>query len=295
MNHSIARSWSFPVFVSLLVIGLVVTAAGAADRPLVFVSIPPQKWVVEELVGDRVAVEILLPPGASPATYEPTPRQMARLDRAAVYLQIGSPFEGPLLEKLNNLMPDLDVVDCRKGVELVPIAGHSHGHATDFLDPHIWLDPIRMKTIATTTAGALQAVLPDSSKEIEGRLHDFGLALDALDREIAARLTAFSGREILVFHPAYGYFTRRYGLQQLAVEEDGKAPSARRLATIVEGVTENSITAVFIQPQFSAAAAQRVADAMDCKVVELDPLAEDYDANLITMADRIAAALGDSQ
>ena len=272
--------------------GAFVNAASASDQPLVFVSIPPQKHVVEALSGDRVRVIVLLPPGASPATYEPTPRQMASLDRAALYLQIGIPFEGPLLEKMTELMPDLEVIDCRRGVELVPIAGHAHGHGDDFPDPHIWLDPTRMKTIAATTAGALQALLPGAAEEIDHRLHDFELSLNALDREIAARLAVFRGREILVFHPAYGYFTRRYGLRQVAIEEDGKEPSARRLATIVKSVGQDPITAIFVQPQFSAATARRVAEALDCGVVELDPLAEDYRENLAVMADRIATVLG---
>ncbi len=289
------RSRLFPFVASLLLSGPFVTAAGADDKPLVFVSIPPQEFVVEKLVGDRVLVEVLLPPGASPATYEPTPRQMARLDRATIYLQIGSPFEGPLLEKLTDLMPDLEVVDCRKGVELVPIEGHTHGHGEDFLDPHIWMDPTRMKTIAATTAASLLTLLPDAGDEINQRLRDFVLELDALDQKISGKLAPFSGREVLVFHPAYGYFTRRYGLQQVAIEEDGKAPSARRLATIVESVSEGSITAIFVQPQFSKAAAQRVADALGCQVVELDPLEENYSANLVVMADRIAAALGESR
>ncbi len=290
------RPWLFPVVLALFMTGpFLDTAAAGDDRPLVFVSIPPQKFVVETLVPNGVRVEFLLPPGASPATYEPTPRQMARLDRAAVYLQIGSPFEGPLLAKLTDLMPDLEVVDCRKGIELVPITGHSHGHDEGFPDPHIWMDPTRMKTIAATTAGALRGLLPEAADEINRRLDGFELALDAVDREITAKLASFSGREILVFHPAFGYFTRRYGLQQVAVEEDGKAPSARRLATIVESVDGDSITAIFVQPQFSATAAQRIADALGCTVVELDPLAEDYTANLIAMADRIAAALGDSR
>ena len=91
------------LFVAIFVTtGLFATSANGGEQPLVFVSIPPQKYLVEELAGDLVRVEVLLPPGASPATYEPTPRQLANLDRAAVYFQIGSPFEGPLLKKLTN-------------------------------------------------------------------------------------------------------------------------------------------------------------------------------------------------
>ena len=133
----------------------------------VYVSIPPQAFLVEWLVGDLVQGGVLLPPGASPATYEPTPKQMAALDRSQLYLQIGAPFEGPVLAKVSDLMPDLRVVDCRAGVELEPMGGDGHDHDAGLLDPHIWLDPQRMKIIASTTAEALQALLPDEAPGIE--------------------------------------------------------------------------------------------------------------------------------
>ena len=253
----------------------------------VFVSIPPQAFLVESLAGDSVEVAVLLPPGASPATYEPTPKQMAALDRSQLYLQIGAPFEAPVLAKISELMPDLRVVDCRAGVELVPIEGDGHGHGFGLLDPHIWLDPHRMKTIAATTAEALQALLPDESPAIEQRLAALLEAIDATDARVGRALAPLAGHTLLVFHPAYGYFTRRYGLVQRAVEVDGKAPSARRLAMVVDDLQQQSVTALFVQPQFSRSAAERVANALDCELVVLDPLARNYLANLETMADRI--------
>jgi zinc transport system substrate-binding protein len=257
----------------------------------VFVSIPPQAWLTEQLAQDLVRVEILLPPGASPATYEPTPRQMAALDRSQLYLQIGAPFEGPVLAKVADLMPELRVVDCRAGVQFLPIDGENHGHGGELLDPHIWLDPQRMKIIARTSARTLQELLPDRAQEIEERLAALLSAIDASDRRAAEILAPYAGSTLLVFHPAYGYFTRRYGLRQAAIEVEGKAPSARRMATVVDGLRRQKVPALFVQPQFSRTTAERVADALDCELVELDPLAGDYLANLETMATRIAEAL----
>lgn len=273
------------------VLTLAILAPVASGAQGVYVSIPPQAFLVEWMVGDLVDVGILLPPGASPATYEPTPRQMAALDHAQLYLQIGAPFEAPVLAKVSDLMPDLRVVDCRVGVELEPIGGDGHDHGFGLLDPHIWLDPRRMKTIADTTAKALQTLLPNESRVIEERLVDLHKALDDIDARVGAALAPLAGRTLLVFHPAYGYFTRRYGLIQKAVEVDGKAPSARRLATVVDEIRQQPVPALFVQPQFSRSAAERVANALDCELVELDPLAGDYLANLETMADRIVRAL----
>lgn len=275
-----------PGFLALAILAPVFSGA-----QVVFVSIPPQAFLVERIAGDLVETEILLPPGASPATYEPTPKQMAALDRSQLFLQIGAPFEGPVLAKVADLMPDVRIVDCRAGVELDPIGGDGHDHGDGLLDPHIWLDPGRMKTIADTTAKALQALLPVESRAIEERLATLHAAIDDTDTRVARRLAPLAGHTLLVFHPAYGYFTRRYGLIQRAVEVDGKAPSARRLATVIDEVQQQPVPVLFVQPQFSRSAAERVAKALECELVELDPLAGDYLANLETMADRIVRAL----
>jgi zinc transport system substrate-binding protein len=258
---------------------------------VVFVGIPPQRFVVEQLVGPKVQVEVLLPPGASPATYEPTPRQMAALDGADLYLQIGAPFEAPILTRMRSLMPDLRVVDCRDGVTLEPMEPGSHGHAHGPLDPHIWLDPLRMMSIARTTASSLQELFPEDGDRIAEALRRLQHSIEATHLRVEAVLRPHAGRRVLVFHPAYGYFTRRYGLVQKAIESEGKAPSTRQLAEIVGELQKEKTPAIFVQPQFSRSTARRMADALECRLVELDPLAEDYLVNLEAMARRIADSL----
>jgi zinc transport system substrate-binding protein len=272
-------------------LALAILAPAVAVAQGVYVSIPPQAFLVEWLAGGFVEVGVLLPPGASPATYEPTPKQMAAIDRSQLYLQIGAPFEAPVLAKVSNLMPGLRVVDCRAGVELEPIGDDGHDHGSGLLDPHIWLDPQRMRTVASTTAVALQALLPDEAVIIEERLTALHRAIDDTDQRIADILEPLAGKTLLVFHPAYGYFTRRYGLVQKAIEIDGRAPTARRLVAVVEELRQQPVPALFVQPQFSRSAAERVAKALDCKLVEIDPLAGDYLSNLETIAQRIAEAL----
>jgi zinc transport system substrate-binding protein len=263
----------------------------ASAGQVVFTSIPPQKWLVESLAGDLVQTGVLLPPGASPATYEPTPKQMAALDRSQLYLRIGVPFENSLLDKISSLMPELQIVDCRVGVELEPMDSSAHYHAPGATDPHIWLDPERMKIIARNTATALKDLLPVKAPMIEERLDTLTRDLDETDHRVAAALAPLTGRRVIVFHPSFGYFTRRYGLIQTAIEFDGKAPSARRLASIVEEMGTRQARALFVQPQFSRSSATRVARALDCEIIELDPLAGNYLTNLEHMARQIAGAL----
>jgi zinc transport system substrate-binding protein len=270
---------------------LAVCAPTVCAAQSVFVSIPPQSFLVERLAGGLVDVEVLLPPSASPATYEPTPKQMAALARSQLYLQIGAPFEGSVLTKVADLMPDLPIVDCREGVRFEPVENGGHVHGSELLDPHIWLDPQRMMTIAGTTARALEALLPTQIRGIEDHLTDLARDIDASDSRVKEILAPYAGRSFFVFHPAYGYFARRYGLVQKSVEVEGKAPSARRLAAIVSELRGKELRALFVQPQFSRSSAERIAAALDCELVVLDPLARNYLENLEHMADLIAEAL----
>jgi zinc transport system substrate-binding protein len=275
-----------------------------ADEPLdIWVSILPQRGIVQAIAGEHARTEVLVKPGQSPATYEPTPRQMVGLEGADLLIRIGAPFEASLLRNVEDLLPNLEVLDGRRGIELVPMEGRSqqhaspahdhHDHGSGLADPHFWLDPLLMKIHAATICDALGRRAPELAGEFRSRLAALQNELDATHRRVADRLAPFEGREILVFHPAYGYFARRYGLRQMAVEVGGKEPTARQLGALVDTAREAGVRSIFVQPQFSAGAARAISSAIGADLVELDPLPDDYLGNLELMADRISAALGE--
>jgi len=278
-------------------------AAKAPDTalPRVFVSIPPQKFFVERIAGDLVSVDVLLPPGQSPATYEPTPKQMSRLSQSAVLLRIGVPFENRLMKKITGTMPELTVVDTRRGIKLRKMEGsatpghdHHHGdhtHERGAPDPHCWLDPRLAMVQARTIHDALLDVLPGSAEALGTGLHRLTEDLQEADRRLARALEPLRGRSIFVFHPAYGYLADAYGLRQVAVEVEGKEPSAKQLALLIEKARRDQVCVIFHQPQFAHGSVETVAREIGGTAVELDPLAEDYLANLDRMAADITAAL----
>jgi len=259
----------------------------------VAVSIPPQAYFVERVAGDLAEVVVLLPPGSSLATYEPTPGKMAALDRADVYFRIGVPFEDPLIEKARDTLDNLRIVDTRKGIELRPMGDEDgeHAHAGRG-DPHIWLDPLLVKRQAETIADALCLIDPHHAEQYRANLAAFQADLDELHRDIARTLAPFEGSEILVFHPAYGYFAGRYGLSQRAVQVEGKSPSPRQLAEVIESARSTGARVIFVQPQFSRKEAEKVAEAIGGTVEAIDPLAANYAENLRAMADAVKRGLG---
>jgi len=260
-----------------------------------FVSILPQAYFVERVGGDYVHVSVLVGPGQSPATYEPTPKQLAGLSDANVFFTIGVPFETRLLEKLTHLLPDLNIVPTQQGIPLRYFrpdeASADHDHKRGAPDPHIWLDPELVKIQATTICDALKRIDPDHAAAYDANLQSFRHDLDSLNTAIAKLLAPIKGSSFYVFHPSYGYFADRYGLIQVAIESEGKEPGARHLVTLIAIAKAAKIEAIFVQPQFAETMAEAIAREVDVPVVQLDPLARDYLTNLMDMAQKIDHAL----
>ena len=165
---------------------------------------------------------------------------------------------------------------------------HSHDGGTD---PHIWLSPRLVKVQARTVADALIETDPAGKDVYETNLSAFLKDLDELDVKLAKALAPVKGRTFMVFHPAWGYFADAYGLEQEPIEIEGKEPSAKQLARVIELAKEEGVRVIFVQPQFSQALAKRVAEAIGGVVVPINPLARDYIANLEAVATKVSAAL----
>jgi zinc transport system substrate-binding protein len=259
---------------------------------LVAVSILPQQEFVAKVGRDRVRIEVLVRPGHSPATYEPSPKQMTRLAGTRFWIRIGAPFERAVLRNLPEVAPGLAIVDGRRGIDLIEVNGHSDHSSVPGgePDPHFWLDPFQVKAHARTIRDALCERDPDHCDAFTANLSDFHRELERAHESVSATLAPIAGRELFVFHPSYGYFARRYGLRQVAVEAGGRTPTGRQLAALVDRAQASGVRALFVQPQFAGSSVKALADAMGVGVVELDPLAPDYLQNLETMATKIAAA-----
>ena len=253
-----------------------------------FVSILPQAYFVERIGGSYVDVEVLVGPGQSPATYEPTPKQMAELSRAQVYFRIGTPFEKGFIDKTKKTYKNLHIVDTRKGV---PLRYFRHSNGAEIPDPHIWLDPKRVKIQAQTIYETLSKFDPSHKSVFENNLQAFLADLDRIDSEISHTLTAVKGGKLYVFHPAYGYFAESYGLTQVAVEIEGKQPSAKQLKGLIESAKNDKVKVIFVEPQFAGKNAETIAREIGGAVVPINPLPGDYLENFRTMALLIREAL----
>lgn len=261
------------------------------------VSIAPLKYIVEQITADDFHVGVLVPAGASPETFDPTPRQMKSVEDATLLFTTGLiEFEQNIVERVGN---GKNIVALHHGIDLIEgtheheqheeqtehsheqhsPATHSHHHG---IDPHVWTSPRELKTMARNAYEAIMQQYPDSTKYTAAynRLVE---QLDALDRECQTMFDNSSTRAFVIYHPALTYLSRAYSIEQIAVEEDGKEPSARHIATLIDAARTKGVTCLLYQSQFPRSVVDVIARDMGVEAVEFDPLAENVVENIATI------------
>jgi len=259
----------------------------------VAVSLQPYSSVVHEVGGEQVNVVALLPPGADPHTFEPKPATLKEFAKASVYFSDGSGMDAAWLPRFKGVNKNVNVVSLSKGISwMEEDEHHHHGEALehhhegeeddDDLDPHLWTSPLQMMQIAENVCQALIQLDAANKDLYRKRANDLIFRLKKLDVELRQAVTRLSAdaRTFIVFHPAYGYFARDYGMKQLTVEVNGKEPKPKDLANLVKTGKENNVHIVFVQPQFSKRAAATIAKELNAKILDTDPLSYDYENNI---------------
>ncbi|MGE5299401.1 MAG: metal ABC transporter substrate-binding protein [Acidobacteriota bacterium] len=253
------------------------TSSASDNKLRVVASITPLADFARQVGGEKVQVALLLPPGASPHTFEPTPRTMQEISQAKIFIRIGAGLEFWADRLIAAAAPAIKTVDCSRGVEL--LGGHVNGpdreHDSDVAgaDPHIWLDPIICIGIIRKIEDAFSGADPSNSSYYKRNAAVYISKLSALDREIAERVKTFRTREYVTFHPAWNYFSKRYGLKVAAVIEEspGKEPSAKHIDKILRLIKKMKTRVVFAEPQFSPKIAEAIAKEAGGRVLFLDP------------------------
>lgn len=260
---------------------LLLFSGGLFAQPKVLVSIAPQKYLVEQIAEDRVRVEVIVPEGASPHTYEPTPRQAIGLTKGEVWFRIGESFEHRLIKLLES---KVEIIDQREGLELL---ADRCCCCKEAVDPHIWLSPVMLKKEAEQIAHVLSRRYPESAPFFQKNCVRLCQRIDLLHQEISDLLKGKEGEAILVSHPAFGYFCKEYGLKQIAIEADGKEPSTKRILELLEEARNASVSSVYLQKQYSMKGGEKIAKHLQAKVVMVNPYEEDVLTNLKMFAETL--------
>ncbi|MDY6801042.1 MAG: zinc ABC transporter substrate-binding protein [Bacteroidota bacterium] len=263
------------------------------NKPTITVSILPQKYFVEKIAGDYFTVNVMIPPGASPVTYEPTPKQMQELTNSDVYFRIGHiEFEKSWINRFKKIHPEMKMIDLSEHAYLIKPkeTGHEHhsheGHHHG-IDPHIWVSPKEVKKQVELIHQYLIKNYPEQDSIFTANYKVFTYEIEQLDQYATHKLEPFKGEKFLIFHPALSYLARDYGLEQISIEIDGKEPTLANMQEIIRIARSEKIKIIFVQKQFSKHNAQVIADEIDGSVVQINPLDYHWDESIKFIIDRI--------
>ena len=282
------------------------------SKPLVSVSVPPQKHFVEKIAANTLDINVIIPAGADEHNFDFKPATMKKLEKSDIYFSIGLELERVFIDKFQSNFKNLQIIDTGKNLRNLKSshthskdehhnhAGHDeHAHGKDEhhahkhsnpheshseKDPHIWLDPILVKTQAELIAKALIAKYPQHKALYEANLIKFQAELDALNAELSALLKKSKNKKFIIYHPSLAYFAARYHLVQIPVEIEGKEPKAKDLQRLISIAKKEKIKTIFVQKGFAQNAAKSLAKELNARVVELNHLSENYAKNLRQIA-----------
>jgi zinc transport system substrate-binding protein len=255
------------------------------EKPVVLVSILPQKTFVSKIAGDDFDISILIPHGANPTTYSLLPAQMAEIAKASVWFKMGHVgFELSWGDKILQTNSALKVVDLSAGLDLIAARKDETTGTMTGVDPHIWLSPSLVKKMAASIRDELVALRPDRRESYHLNYQQFMKEIDDADLEIRQLLTGFEGRKFISFHPSLSYFAREYGLEQFSLEQRGKEPTPGHIANLVSMARAENIKVIYIQSDFDRENARMFAGEIDGEAIQVWPLNPEWAENLVSMA-----------
>ncbi|MDY4554679.1 MAG: zinc ABC transporter substrate-binding protein [Prevotella sp.] len=241
------------------------------------VSIEPLRYLTEQIVGDRFEVVTMVPKGSSPETYEPTARQMADLSESILYIKVGElGFERTWMPRLTSNAPHITVVNSSEGIT---------SHIGD--DPHSWMSARNAIIMAHNIYEAVKRIDVKDSVFFRQRLDSLCSVIHATDKYIRQTTAQAQCKSFIIYHPALTYFASDYGLEQLALEEHGREPSAAELEQIISTARAKGVKTMFVQREFANRNVDIITNTIGARKVEINPLGYDWNKEMRRIAAEI--------
>lgn len=266
------------------------------EKPIITVTLEPQRYFTEAIAGDKFTVISMVPKGSSPETYDPIPQQLVSLGDSKAYFRIGYiGFEQTWMDRLMDNSPHIQIFDTSKGIDLilnngVPGHGHSHddGH-NHAVEPHVWNSATNALILAGNTYKALCALDKDNQAYYLARYDSLCLSIHHTDSLIRKQLAQpEAAKSFMIYHPALSYFARDYGLNQISIEEGGKEPSPSHMKELIDLCKAEDVRVIFVQPEFDKRNAETIAQQTGTKVVPINPLSYDWSGEMLNVAKALA-------
>lgn len=271
-------------------------AKSSSDKTTITVSLEPQRYLLEKIVGDSIEVACLLQNGANPENYEPSINDLMTLERSVAYIKMGNVgFEQVLVEKLAQNNKSLRVYDSSQGIDFIMGThdccehhGADHNHEA-VADPHTWTSVKNAKVIARNMRDVVVEIDSVNKSFYNDNYNKLMTALDSLDNYATAQLAPHKGESFLVWHPSLSYFARDYGLEQITMGQIGKELSAQQLQEKIENARNHNAKVFFFQKEFDSQQASVLNEQIDATMITINPLNYDWETEIRRIVDAIAS------
>lgn len=259
-----------------------------SDKPIVTVSIQPQKYLLEKIAGDKWDVKCLLSNGANPESYDPGLTHLLNLENSAAYFLMGNiPFESAIITKVTKNNPDLKIINSSKGIPL--ITGTHSGHDGDSeIDPHTWTSVKNAKIIAANMHDAIIKLDSLNKEEYTRNFNELITKLDSIDNSIEQRLKSHAGESFIVWHPSLSYFARDYGLNQISLSPEGKEASVTMMQAAIEQAKQAGAKILFFQKDIDSRQATVANEQLQAELVTINPLNYDWEEEISRITDALS-------
>ena len=268
------------------------------NSKIISVTIEPQRYFVEKIVGDKFEVNTIVPAGTSPETYDPSPSQMVDLGKSSLYFKVGYlGFENAWGQTLKDNNVDVKIINTSNNIKLIEDNKDSieikkmnehDGHSHHGVDPHIWSSPKSALIMAENMLNALVAADVENQKYYRDNFKLLETEIIETDRRINELLESASVKSFIIYHPALGYFARDYNLIQYSIEFEGKSPSPQQLKEMIDFANTQDIKTIFVQKGFDLKNAESLANEVKASIHSIDPLSYNWSDELIKIAEIIA-------
>jgi len=248
-----------------------------ADTDIITVSIAPFKYFIDEIAGEDFKVNIIVPSGANPHNYEPYPEQINNLRKSKAYISNGFlGFEKAWLSRFYEINRSMIKVSPGDNIDLIS-SGHRHeGDHAEGVDPHYWVSPKCAFVIASSVKDLLCTLNPDERKKYESNYDTLRSKISKADNLADSLFSGATGRSFMIYHPNLGYLARDYGLNEIAVEFEGKDPTPLRFRKLIDLARSENIKTIFVQKEYDIRHASTIAREIDASITVIDPLSEDW-------------------
>ena len=255
----------------------------SSEKIKVVTTIAPLEEFIKSVGGDRVEVSVMVPPGAEPHTFEPTPSQMRQVAEADLYVQNGAGLEF-WMDRILQVNEEMTIIDSSKGIDFIR-------ESPEEIDPHIWISLRNAAVQVRNICDGLIEVDPANKEYYLQNKDSYLQNLRTIDAEFNNTFGSKEKRIFIVHHPAWTYFARDYELEQVPLMENEKEPGPKYLGEVIELARKNNITTIFVEPQFNPKSAEVIAREMNASIVTIDPLSGNYLDNMRNAGREIAQSL----